>query len=64
VKQVCDVVDCCKCLCSTLCVTLQACYGPGANTSSRPDLIYGMTARDALMNMMDVMLTVDDPLNR
>ena len=58
VIQVCDVVDCCKCLCSALCVLIAACYGPCADASSASDLIYGVPALDALIEGTVMLLDI------
>ena len=64
VTQVCDVVDCCKCLCSALCVAIKACYGPCANASSSSDPVYGTPALDAIMEGTQMMLSIEDLQNR
>ena len=43
------MVNCCKCLCSAMCATAQACYGPCAHANSSSALVYGMPAIDAVM---------------
>lgn len=47
--QVCDVAECCKCLCSALCKVARSCYGPCAHASCGADLVYGKPARDAVL---------------
>lgn len=64
VIQVSDIVDCCKYLCSSFCTTVQACYGPCANAHSASDLVYGMPARDAVMQAEDVLLCISDMQER
>jgi hypothetical protein len=59
VIQVCDVVDCCKRLCSAMCFTVQACHGPCAKAKSSSELVYGIPALDAVMDGTVVHLHID-----
>ena len=57
--QVCDVVQCCKGLCSAMCATVQACLGPCANAKSGSELVYGMPAHDAVREGGFLMHNID-----
>jgi hypothetical protein len=41
------VADCCKRLCSALCVVTAASYGPCATVKSLSDLVHGLSALEA-----------------
>ena len=59
IVQACDLVDCCKCICSALCAVAQACYAPCATASSSSALVYGVPARNAVMEAGHVLLQIE-----
>lgn len=58
VIQECDILDCYKCLCSSYYTTVDACYTPCHNASSGSDLVYGVPARDGVMEAMSVQVAL------
>jgi hypothetical protein len=58
VIQECDILDCYKCLFSAYYTTVEACYTPCVNASSGSDLVYGVSARDGVMEARSVQVAM------